>query len=189
MLPRVPKRGVTDAIDSGHAPAAFMHANRYYITPSIAPSLLCLALSVHPCVHPCQGRTFTSVAQPSSRSRRTASRAACKKGFFGQHAGKKKRSVPFARAEGGGTTGGTGRPHPNTGLLDGEKLAVLAPNASNAQDHASLYLYCTIPHPGRFYRRRMCRAQARTNLCKTRGATTRRHAPARAGHAIGMEIG
>ena len=45
-----------------------------------------------------------------------------------------------------GCPGGTGRAHPNTGLLDGEKLAVLAPSGSNAQDHASiLTLYYPIP--------------------------------------------
>ena len=74
------------------------------LTPSIAPTL-CLALSVHPCVPPCQGRTFTSVAQPSSRRRRTASRAACKNGLFYWAACKNGSTrVPFARAEGGGMT-------------------------------------------------------------------------------------
>ena len=54
--------------------------------------------------------------------------------------------MPFAQAEGGGMSRRHRRARPNTGLLDGEKLAVLAPNASSAQDHASiLILHNTIP--------------------------------------------
>ena len=64
--------------------------------------------------------------------------------FIGQN-GRGTR-VPFAQAEGGGMSRRHRRARPNTGLLDGEKLAVLAPNGSNAQDHASiLTLYYPIP--------------------------------------------
>ena len=67
--------------------------------------------------------------------------------FIGQHARMEEALACHSlglRAV--GCPGGTGRPRPNTGLLDGEKLAMLAPNTSNAQDHASiLTLYYPIP--------------------------------------------